>query len=272
MYKLNLVKKRKRIKRAAIISGIGAIGVTTMVIVAFLGRTVGSFTVILHNDGLSLTMSEKKSFENPTTYLNARGLESFSGAHTYKWFYTSEKYSFEQIHNEETSSDLGKETTGTGIRFFKYTFYIKNTGTLNTGFDMDIKLTETVKPTNGAAPLEDYLRLAVFKGEGNYNPDVYAKASEFKEPSEDGSLDKREYVSGDPTNKDNYYELAYEFADISNNVLATLSSTLEPQQIEMYTLLFWLEGYDRECKDIPDQASLRIGATINAYPEKEKTN
>ena len=58
----------------------------------------------------------------------------------------------------------------------------------------------------------------------------------------------------------------------SETVLVSLRNTLEPDQIRMYTLVFWLEGDDPECNLIPDEASLRIGATINGYPQSKKVD
>ena len=36
----------------------------------------------------------------------------------------------------------------------------------------------------------------------------------------------------------------------------------------MYTVLFWLEGDDPECQTVPDNASLKLGVTINANSDE----
>ena len=159
MYSFGLVKRRRRRKIAAIFVIVGAIGTTVLGIIAFLGRQVGTFTINLKSEGVSLSMDTHKNFENPTTYLSAAGFDKISGPYSYGWF---DSIGFNNIHNEDTDYTLGKDTNENGIRFFKYTFYIKNTGTLHAGFDMEINLNENLAPKNGAQPLDQYLRLMVF--------------------------------------------------------------------------------------------------------------
>ena len=64
MYELEYVRKRKRKIRAAIIGGISAIGVSVLVIVAFLGRFVGTFTVTVDNGEVKLALSETSADGN----------------------------------------------------------------------------------------------------------------------------------------------------------------------------------------------------------------
>lgn len=265
MYKLSLVKKKKKVRRAAIITSIGAIGVTAMVIVAFLGRSVGTFTINLHGDGVKLALSQHSSFEDQTTNLVCRDLKSFSGQQTVKYF--EGDYSYEELHNEETASTIGQEKYGNVItnRFFKYTFFIKNVGEYAASYDMDIKFTEKVEPTNGAAPLDEYLRLAVFDGEGNLDPTYYARRSLTRKLNGEGIVP--EYVTVDDPDSDVYAGIAETFVD--DDTLAKITKDIAVNEVHMYTFLFWLEGYDPESTAIPDKASLRIGANINAYHQKD---
>lgn len=266
MYKLNLVKRRKKIRRAAIITTVGAIGVGTMGIVAFLGNRVGTFTVTLSGESVELGLSEHKSFEDQTSHLVCNKLAAFSGQFTVNYFI--EEYSYEKLHSEETTSDIGKEVySGTEtMRFFKYTFYIKNTGTLAASYDMRIVLNSNSKPTNGSYPIDEYLRLAIFEGEGNYTPEYYARRSLTKKLNNEGNCP--EAVCDSDVNSDNYYGEAIPF--VSESELALLTKRkLAIDEVRMYTLLFWLEGYDPESHAIPDKGSLTIGANINAYPQSE---
>jgi hypothetical protein len=266
MYSFGLVKKRRRRKIAAIFAIVGAIGVSVFAIVAFLGHQVGTFTVNLKNSGVSLTMFQTVEHEpeDETTYLSVNDLDSFTAAYSYKWFLNESKgYTFDKIHSEETSSNLGESSLGTGLGFFKYTFYIKNSGSIDATYDMDIELTENVKPKNGAASLDEYLRLMIF--EADRSPVIYARRSKSRYDASHETY--KEYVSG-PEGTANYFGEAELFE--SDSVLATLTNTLKINEYRMYTLLFWLEGEDNECKDLPDEASLRIGATINAYPKQSQ--
>lgn len=273
MYSFNLVKRKKRNRRVAILAFIGALGVSALTIVAFLGQSVGSFTVNLNNQGVSLTLCQNSAFETTTSHLNASGFENFTGAHTYKWFLTSTNYSFEKIHNENTDYTIAKEAKGNGIRFFKYTFFILNNGNLNASYDLSVTITDnSVKPQNGANDVEQYLRLMVFEGEGNYDGKVYAYHSLTREPNDDGSF-KPEYICTEPKTDSDPGEAEIFYDETAGNMeLARVTNNLDPNDSRMYTLLFWLEGNDPECGKIPDQASLRIGATINAYPQDKEAD
>lgn len=260
MYDQLLVKRNKKKKIARLVSGICSIGVIAMCIVAFLGRSVGTFTINLKNDGVSLTMSTHSSFETSTTNLHVTNLDKISGAHSYVYFEKSKNCSFKDINNENTPYDMGKEDhVNSGIRFFKYTFFIKNNGTINASYDMKINLTDNAKPSNAAYALDEYLRVMVFE-EGE-EPTVYAKRSLTAYDTNHDIY--QENICGAP-GTENYRGLAEFFP--TETVLAERSNFLEVGEKRMYTLLFWLEGEDPECKYYPDTASLKMGVTINGYP------
>lgn len=282
MYKLSLVKKKKKVRRAAIITSIGAIGVTAMVIVAFLGRTVGTFTVNLHGDGVELALSEHSDFAEQSTHLTCRGLTNFSGLQTYNSFVNTR--SFRNIHNENTDYTLGQETYGEGddqvttMRFFKYTFFIKNIGDYAASYDLEINLIEKNNPTNKtAAPIEQYLRLAVFEGieeeeskkenpKDVYLPRIFAYHSLQREQANLGVTP--EYVASGPEDTTNFHGEAEVFVD--DNMMCRITDDINVGDMKMYTLLLWLEGWDPEAINIPKNGSLRIGANINAYHQKDK--
>jgi hypothetical protein len=261
MYSFTLVKRRRRRKIAAIIATIGAIGTSIFAIVAFLGRQVGTFTVNLQNQGVALAMDTHSSFENETTYLNASGFGSFSTPYSYKWFLTSTTENFDILNDENVDPTIGSEGNNS-LRYFKYTFFVKNIGSLDATFDLDIMLNENMKPTNGAQALDEYLRVMVF--EGTEKRTVFAKRSMSRPADELGYrkelLDMKDVSLGEA-------ELFYD-----ETKLATVNNGIAIGEIRMFTLLFWLEGADPECSKIPNQASLRIGAQINAYPQNKKNN
>lgn len=268
MYNFELVKRKRRRKIAAIFAIIGAVGVSIFAIVAFLGHQVGTFTVNLKNSGVSLTMYQHSDHmeEEETTYLSVNDLQNFTAAYSYKWFLNEAKgNTFDKIHNENTDSTLGQSSVGNGLGFFKYTFFIRNSGSIDASYDMDIELTENIKPNNGAASLDEYLRLMIF--EADRSPIVYARRSKSRYDSSHENY--KEYISG-PEGTTNYFGEAELFE--SDTVLATVTNNLKSGESKMYTLLFWLEGEDNECKELPDEASLRIGATINAYPQRQEAN
>ena len=76
MYDLLFVRRRRRRKIAAVVSVISAMGVGSLAIISFLGRTVGTFTVSVQNSTVRLALSEKQDFKNSTSYLRIDELPS----------------------------------------------------------------------------------------------------------------------------------------------------------------------------------------------------
>ena len=76
MYELEYVRKRKRKKIAAIVAGISTIVISALIIVSFLGRFVGTFTVSLDTGNVELTLGDSYSFEKQTSYLRIDELPS----------------------------------------------------------------------------------------------------------------------------------------------------------------------------------------------------
>ena len=77
MYELDYVRKRKRRRRVAIVGGISAMVVTTLGIVAFLGRYSGTFTVSLESKDVQLTLSTQSNFETRSSFLRVKDVPSF---------------------------------------------------------------------------------------------------------------------------------------------------------------------------------------------------
>lgn len=260
MYNFDLAKKRRKRRRIAIATIICTIGVISMSIIAFLGNQVGSFTVNLANEGVSLAIDEHSSFDKSTTYLHVSDIGAITGPHSYVWFETSEKYSFKQIHDENTQFKMGNSENENGVRFFKYTFFIKNTGSIHATYDMDVNLVENVKPNNSYG-LDEYLRLMIFEGQGeDENRTVYARRSLTKY-NVDQEIYKENICGAEGSG--NYRGEAELFVD--DTLLARRTNELDAGQMRMYTILFWLEGEDPECQLVPDKASLRLGVSINAH-------
>ena len=101
MYDLQYVRKRRRRRIAAFVALFASIGVTSLVITSFLGRRVGSFTVSLQNSSVQLALSEKESYENPTSYLRIDKIPSEYYEYSYDWF---ERTGFEHVDDENNNA------------------------------------------------------------------------------------------------------------------------------------------------------------------------
>lgn len=291
MIELEYVKKRKRKKVAAIVSGIAALGITALVIVSFLGRNVGTFTVSLNTGSVDLSLFNKMSSSessSPTSFLRVDTLPPFE-EYTYNDLIgnTEEEFTrkMEYLDNDQTHYLAGQneiEDAETGeifytLSYFKYTFFVRNTGRSTARFQVKVIVKESTAAADGNR-IENTLRVMLFDNtptradpnSGSHKYKVFAKKSEDKNTYYDaaGAHDtQREWIAYD-TGKEE--DLAYEFVD--DKTIAALDPVydFEPGDVKRYTLVTWLEGEDPQSnRDAPEGATLKLGVEINAYENKQ---
>ena len=85
MYDLLFVRKRRRRRIAALVALFSSIGVTSLVIISFLGRSVGTFTVSLNNSEVNLALVEKENSTNYSTFLRVNDSSKYI-EHSYEFF------------------------------------------------------------------------------------------------------------------------------------------------------------------------------------------
>ena len=209
-----------------------------------------SFLIQAKDEGASLVLSNNSDFKQSSRRLAVNNIPEFTGAFTYQWFLNSTKdYTLDKVHNEKTDYNVGYSSTYKGLLLLKHTFFVKNTGESNLAFHMDIEL------LNQNSNLLEYLRLAVF--EDTIAPVVYARRSKARYDASNEVY--KEYISG-PEGTVNYFGEAELFE--TDNLLTMINANLNPNESKKYTLAFWLEGEDNECKDVPDEAYLNIKVSI----------
>jgi hypothetical protein len=274
MYDQLLIKKRRRRRIAALVSLITGIGISSLVLVAFLGRFTGSFTVKLANSSVKLSLSDKESFANPTSYLALEKLDLFE-ENTY-----SNLPKQEILDSEDIPYDYGTYTNDRGekiMRFLKYTFYVRNMGGKTAKYDMKVTLVDRNKATDGSErTLDDTLRIMVYEndvsestGEAYHTVGIFAKEAAEYNIDKEGNRTRREFVSTYPylNEEDNEHPLATSFESSSVVTTYTRGGFLEGQT-RKYTLVVWLEGEDPQSeylKDAPVGASIKLGVEITAY-------
>ncbi len=299
---LGYVKKRKRKKVVAVLTAFASLGVGAFVLVSFLGRFVGTFTVSLDAGSAKLSLSEQQSFDNSTSYIKIDSLPPF------------DLYSFpnlggaEVVDNEETSymmePGVNRHTDGNiSMNYFKYTFFIKNTGNVTVDYDLKVNLTKNVPSADGRY-LDTLLRVMVYENEASsseHSYHVYAKKSETPNLTyglEEGEVTYKEYLSYDGSWEEDFGqrnsagalirdevtgkvimndESLQKFLDKkftgfaemfeSDSVIATLPMrNMQKDEAIRYTLVAWLEGEDQQAKgEPPEGGNLKLGVTINAY-------
>ena len=275
MYDLLYVKKRRRRRAAALVSLVTGISITALVIISFLGSKVGAFSVSIKNSSVKLSLSEKESFDNPTSYLRLTGLQSFEE------FHYRDLPSDDVIDNEMTpyndANALGFDNKGNAecMYYLKYTFYVKNSGNTTARYNLSINLLERSKSNDGTERMiDDTLRVMVYEntpGEARAEPKVYAKEAAGNNYLKNGEITRREFIG---YNSIGSYEsdenpLAYTFK--TPDVICEYDvSNFTKDSIKRYTVVLWLEGEDPQSNSAdepPEDAKLKLGVEIRAYEE-----
>ena len=270
---LAYVRKRKRRKVAAIVTAISTMAVAVFVLVAFLGRFVGTFTVSLDTGELKLSLCEKSSFNNPTSYLKLKSIPDFALT-TY-----TDLPSSSELDNEETTYLDGeiKDAKGkSSLKYFKYTFFVKNGGEIPASYDMKVNITRNT-PSDDRRYLDSLLRVIVYHNNINsdtHDHEVYAKENTDPSPTygyEEGEYTYKAAISfQNPEDAERYG--GYEFPGFANRFESSTVAARIPQvslqqdETIRYTIVVWLEGNDPDATGAaPVNANLKLGVTINAY-------
>lgn len=175
---------------------------------------VGRFTVNLDEDALTkrgISISESKDFSDPKIFLQAAPYDDMSHF-TKDWFLDDERYSsFEDIDKIDGAHN--------GQDNIAYTFYIKNGGREDAGYNAQINIDSA---TLGA---DHAIRVMLFV---NGAPTVYAKPVK-------GTTNELEPFAADK----NFF---------SDDIVAKVSNEdFKAGNIDKYTVVIWLEGEDPEC-------------------------
>ena len=251
MYDLQFVRKRRRRRIAALVSVVSAIGVASLVIISFLGRTFGTFTVSIKNTSVRLALSETDSFENPTSYLRIDNIPSSYYEFSYKWF---DRIGMDLIDDEQNDYLYGISGDGVGMYFLKYTFYVKNVGSTTAAYNMYINLDDSTQATNGKT-LDDTLRIMVFENRPSdpetHKSEVYAKEMtdyRYRVFDKEGKETHRAFVSETPNPdsegkvyEDDAHPLAIAFRK-GKSVIHYPVDNFVKNDIMRYTVVYWLEG------------------------------
>ena len=274
-----LYVRRIRRKRIAAFLSLGATaGLVTFGIISFLGRSVGTFSIVLQKSNVSVALCENSNFENPTSYLNVPNLPDIT-----TWTYGSLVETGDDKLDNEDNTWVGygayKNEQGEiiGLNYFKYTFFIKNTGLIAAAYNISLNITDITTPKNSANhTLDDILRVMVYENDGydssnHSNKRIFAKTSRGVNYTDDTetTITHQEYIAGDRTNVRNNFGFAEEFESIDKNGGVIMSSSVRDFRMDSmirYTIVYWLEGWDPECGNVdPEGCSIKLGVTIKAY-------
>ena len=289
MYDNLLVRKRRRRKIAAFVALFSSIGITSLVIISFLGRSVGTFTVSLNNSQVNLALIEAKDSTNYSTYLrvneNGKFIESTYGDILKKGFnYLDDETTpsnvgeYEYEYRDEKSGEI---KTAKGLEFFKYTFYVKNIGSKAATYTMKINVDDRTRADDfSGRSLDDTLRIVVFENDPNtdkHDYQIYAKKAKENNRTISGDIVDREFIANpdyDARQETEEYRLVDKSfgggSEYSNKgtIIEYDVDNFVRNDIRRYTIVFWLEGFEPQSRpedEYPEGATLKLGVDIAAY-------
>ena len=281
MIEQRYVTKRKRRKLVALLSGVATLGMGTLVLVSFLGNYSGSFTVSLNKGNVKISLSNRQNFGDGYgdvegevgdvgSYLKVDDLKPFDQM-TYLALPSDDI-----IDTDDTTYLIGENSSKT-LNFFKYTFFVKNMGSISANYNLTVKINESTPAVDGRH-LDSLLRVMFYANDGYDNDSherkVYALASESPNKDENGEITYKEYISLSPTQaeraKVDFPGFAVPFE--SDSVVLSMPVTyFEESNMNRYTIVTWIEGYDPQSsgQEAPEGASIKLGVEINAYENEQ---
>jgi len=271
MYERRYVNKR--IRRAAVAAGAGvsAIGITIFAIIAFMGDFVGTFTVSLDTANVGMALSDSSSFKWQDSFLHIDELPKFSET-TYHDLPSDDVLDTEDSDFLTGANYIDGEITN--LSYFKYTFFLKNVGDIDSAYRLQIKILENV-PTKEQNPryLDDTIRIMLYENDEfseEHKKTVYAKRR-LNAYERDG----QEAIWNSPISvRENQVSPYLDFqgyAEIfeSEDVVCTITNVdFIKGAVKRYTVVMWIEGNDESSSHLlppPEGAKLKIGVNINAY-------
>ena len=227
------------------------------------------FTITLKNNKTHLALSNKLDFEDPTESLAvpSKDLNSF-----YEFTFR-DLPSAKVLDNEEFSYNIGSANQQDAYYYFKYTFYIRNTGNASACYELKINLIEQISEWGY---LSDTIRVMVFENdvtsindESSHEYSVFAKAAEQYNYDKDGQRTDREFIAYSCVggHEDDEHPLAETF--YSDSIACQYGRyDMKPNDTIRYTVVFWLEGEDPQSSqtdEAPDNSSLKVKIDVDAY-------
>lgn len=268
MYELEYVRKRKRRLLVLLGGGVSLSVVTSLAIIAFLGRFVGTFTVSLETRDVDIALSEKRVAGTNSTFLRVDPIYPFQ-EFTYSDF--DRRFGDEVIDSEDTDFSIGANTNAQNeidsLNFFKYTFYVKNVGTTPAKYDFKLNITDNVLSDDGRS-LIDTMRVMVYE---DGQKTVFGKALTIPHKETQGGSTYSDYRPPISINEYQATEsepfMGYAEVFTSSKVVTTFSRlTINVGEAKRYTIVSWLEGFQSSSTEpAPKGATIKLGVEINAY-------
>ena len=195
----------------------------------------GDFTVTMDKDAfnLGICLSETPDFAKPTRFLAGKKCEDLREC-TLAWL------------PDDIDDIDGTHNCSNGQQFFAYTFYVKNAGKVDVGYKGQIVI------ESAALDVDEAMRVMVFH---NGEPQIYAKPKK-------GTTNVLENNANN--NGESQYKIDKNF--ISNTKVMEKEIEFFPVgEIDKYTVVVWLEGWDPECVDAILDGEVKMSMNLHCY-------
>jgi len=188
----------------------------------------GDFTVTMDKDAfnMGITLCETKDFTISSRFLAGEKCENM-GDCTLSWL------------PQDVDDIDGSHNRSNGKEFLAYTFYVKNAG------EKDVKYTTDIVIESVSLGVDEAVRLMVFK---NGEPTIYAKPKK-------GTTNMFE-------NNNGTYDIDKLFVS-STKMMEETTEEFKVGDIDKYTIVIWLEGWDQECVDDILGGDIKLAMNFN---------
>lgn len=228
--RLQYIKLSKYIILICFFLSISIIGLT------YYGSSVGNFLITIERQSIAnLQLSETAAFNDPSGLLQAKGVKDLTNATLYK---RDDENNIVPAHipaNIDERGD-GSHNDETYYRYFAYTFYLRNVSQIAFYYRVQITIKEM---TQG---VESAVRVMVIRDGERV---IFAKPQE----------------TGDDIGKPETNEGLYEVENfVSERIVCdfTVDTYFQPMEVDKFTVVMWLEGWDPQCIDSIKGGTLRM--------------
>lgn len=259
------VRRKRNRKIVAAVGCICATGVTVLGIIALLANTAGAYTVTLNRGTASLTMSESETFDSSVTYLAVNDIPCY---HEYTYDAWSEDDGDFDLLDSEASQTPAPESEGQTISYFKFTFFVRNTGSSYAAFNLSLNMDVVGISTSTTTDLNSVLRVMFYSNRGEninqHERKVYALRSDVNTYTDENNV-----VQYSPERISNVASAYAEPFISAKKILTSEEVDFAPSEVVRYTFVFWVEGEDPECVKEPPTNGLTLKVSIGAHEQAD---
>ena len=239
MVDLKYLKKKRTKKVASIVTLVTGVLLIPFMLVSFMGRDIGHFTIGLKNSNVKLALSTDIDFKESTTFMSLDKLPPYTNTDEY-------------------------------LYFFKYTFYLKNVGDVNASYNFKFSIVDNKRPSNVNYSLDDILRVRFYENSNlsEHNYVTYAKEGITPHFNE-GSIEPfyNTCVNKETGSFCDEYGFATNF-ESETIILSNDINHFKIGDVTRYTVVLYLESNDKECDgEMPDETYLKLAINIEAFEE-----